>query len=435
MKEGKRIKYLPISLGCVKNLVDMEYLAGALRERGWEIAESADEADCAVINTCAFINDAEKESEEVIREFENRMPVIVTGCLPQRFGSSVEGMFPKVKVFTGTESALFSDWITGMKGRAVKTNHSGKYREQEARELFTRFHSYIKLSEGCGRACSFCLIPSIRGKFRSRRMKNIIAEIYALYEAGITEFNLVSEDTSLYGTDLYGKRSVHELLKKIEKDAPEDSLFRVLYYFPDKTVYETADIISESGKFIKYIDVPMQHVSEEIIRGMNRPYEDPYRIAEHIRKRGLILRTSLMTGFPGETEKEFEKMVEFVKSGLIDRLGVFTFSAVKSVPASSMRGKVDEDTALMRADILIKEQRKHALKKMKAHIGKVYDAVYEGSTDGKAHIRLIEDMPEGDNRAFSRGIVIGSAPGERLRVKVWRIVNYEYEVKILDNSK
>ena len=408
-ESGSNITFYPLSLGCVKNQTDFEYLAGALSRYNWSMTEDPSSADVIIINTCSFIEDAREESIEEIFTFVSEKPVIVTGCLFQRYPGIAEEI-PEVRIFAGIEPARFAGDID----RAFRNNEAVSliesdtvYCEQESRKPFSRYHTYIKISEGCDRRCSFCAIPSIRGKYRSRETDNIIEEVRHLYSEGFREFNLISEDTSLYSSDS-SKTDITGLIRKLNDIGLEDIWFRLLYVYPGHNIEDIVQAIADSEHFINYIDVPFQHVSNRILKLMNRIPVDVQGISRMIKDKGLTLRSTLMTGFPTETEEEFNAMADFVSQSNIDKLGLFRYCDEENTPAEQLDEKIDNDIKNRRLEILLDIQEENAYSNMMKNKGRIIKAIFHEKAGDRYIGRLLEDMYETDELLLSRseGIVL-----------------------------
>ncbi len=399
----KKIRYYPVSLGCVKNQTDLEYFMGEAEALGWQATSDLYEADVVIVNTCAFINDAREESLEMIFELSSEKKVIVTGCLPQRYSEELRDSMPEISIFAGTEFAAFAKYID----KAFRTGQSvmkitgavKKYRENEHRKPISRFHTYVKISEGCSRKCSFCAIPSIRGYYRSRAISDIVSEVEVLYEKGFREFNLISEDISLYGMDIYKKRELLKLMKELDSMPFDDVHFRLLYMYPEDIVYDAADFVSESRHFLRYMDVPVQHISAKVLKAMGRQKFDYERLFRYISNKGITVRTTLMTGFPSEGRKEFREMEEFVSRGYIDKLGVFAYSPEEGTSAYSLKGPLRR-TALARMEKIMLIQDEIAYEKMMKKTGTVHKAVLYSADESYSYGRLLEDLYETDNELW-----------------------------------
>jgi len=420
-------KILSISLGCVKNQIDLEYLLGDLINEGFSLTDDFSNCDYILLNTCSFIEDARKEAEAFIKEFRKTGKLIVTGCYPQKEKDYFRSKFKDIKWVIGTESQRNSlqliDALKTNNSLFVMNDNSLKYRECGIRFTFNSFHTYIKISEGCSRRCSFCSIPDIRGFFRSRKKQNIMNEIINLSQKGFKEFNLVSEDSSLYGREIYKNYILNDLVKDISKTFI-NSLFRLLYVFPDKTIYSTIDSIAESESFIKYIDIPFQHVSKRVLKNMGRVQENPVRVADYVKSKSLILRSSVMVGYPQETEKDFLELIGFIDKDYIDKLGIFMYSDEKGTPSCCMKNKVEERVKIERFNELIKVYRKRAKKKMLSNIDKIKKCVFTKRENGIFVGRMIEDAPSIDSILISdkKNIKLN----ELMNIKIIGVRNYTY---------
>lgn len=399
----KKVRYYPVSLGCVKNQSDLEYFMGEAEILGWQATSDLHKADVVIVNTCAFINDAREESLEMIFELSSEKKVIVTGCLPQRYSEDLRDSMPEISIFAGTEFAAFVKDIDNAfrnDQSVMKITGAGKkYRENVSRKPISRFHTYIKISEGCSRKCSFCAIPSIRGNYRSRAMPDIVAEVRNLYKRGFREFNLISEDISLYGTDIYKKRELLKLMKELDSLPFDDIRFRLLYMYPENIVYDAADFISESRHFLRYIDMPVQHISAKVLKSMGRQKFDYKKLFKHLSNKGIVIRTTLMTGFPSEGRAEFREMEEFVSKGYIDKLGVFAYSPEEGTSAYGMKSPLRK-TAIARMEKIMLIQDEIAYEKMLEKKGTVQKAVLYSSDESYSYGRLIEDLYETDNELW-----------------------------------
>lgn len=434
MKNSNKVKFFLISLGCPKNQVDIEYLAHMLGTLNWSICLDPQEADVSIINTCAFINDAKEESIEMIFEMLNYGPVIVTGCLPQLYGAKLRDLMPEISIFTGTESTLFAKDID----RAFReknaimliNNNQTPYNEFTGRMTLSRYHAYIKISEGCSRACSYCIIPRIRGPVRSRMPENIKKEIEYLYSKGFREFELVSEDAALYGADL-GNYSMTGLINYLDEMDLEGLQLRLMYIYPDSSIRDIADAIAGSRHFIRYMDVPFQHVSQSMLERMNREIADIRSISEYITKKGILLRTSLMTGFPGETYTDYKNMKQYIIEGYADRVGIFKYSDEGNTRSAGMKGKLSRNSISARHRVLYSEAMKILDIKMREHIGNTENAVFY-YRDGDYSIgRLMEDAPEIDPLCIYKGHTELNSP---VYVNVCDVSNLNYVCEVINES-
>lgn len=430
-------KIFIISLGCPKNQVDCEIMANKLISAGFQIAESIEDSDAVLINTCAFIEDAKTEAIENILEVAEYKKagiisaVIVTGCLTERYQDEVMKEIPEIDaaIGIGADDDIVKVCMKALSG--VTTNFfpskdllplSGE------RTLFTPPHwAYLKLSDGCDNRCSYCAIPGIRGKYRERDMQSIIDEANELVSRGVREIVLVAQDTTKYGSALYGEYKLAALLKGLCK-IKELRWIRLFYCYPDKVTDELIDTIAAEEKVCSYIDIPLQHCNGEVLRNMHRSgnYIELKELILKMKERipGLSLRTTLMVGFPGETEKQFEELCNFVKEMKFDKMGCFKFSPEEDTPAFDMENQINEDVKIRREEVLMDIQYSVTESANKARVGKVFDAVIDG-IDGNNYIgRSYLDAPEIDG-----GIIISSkeklSAGDFIKVKITDYNGYD----------
>src|SRR5437870_7872053 len=388
-----------ISLGCPKNLVDSEVMMGQLKQKGYQITADADEADTVVVNTCGFIGSAKKESIEAILEAARLKTdgrakrLIVAGCLVERYRDELKAVMPEVDAFIGTSQIndilSVCDPKTNTRSLPVIPlgNQSATYLYDEStpRILATPSHyAFIKIAEGCDRPCAFCFIPQMRGHFRSRRFGSIIAEAHQLAEEGVKELVLVAQDSSRYGEDLGKQDALAHLLRELSHTDGIEWV-RVMYTYPTHISDTFLDVLAEEPKAVKYLDMPLQHASQNVlksmIRGGNRASLE--RLIERVRHRvpGLAVRTTFITGYPGETEKDFKELIAFVRNVEFDRVGVFTYSDEEGTPAHDLPNKVEPRIAKRRRDQLMKEQAKISRQKNKARIGETIRVLFEGESN------------------------------------------------------
>ncbi len=385
-----------ISLGCPKNLVDSEVMMGKLKSQGFEITADAGEADTVVVNTCGFIDSAKKESIEAILEASqlktggSAKRLVVAGCLVERYREELKVELPEVDAFIGTSQI---DEILSVCDPATNTrqlpvipigNQTATYLYDEStpRLLATPGHyAFVKIAEGCDRPCAFCFIPQMRGHFRSRRFGSIIAEAQQLAEEGIKELILVAQDSSRYGEDLGRQNALARLLRELSHlDGIE--WVRVMYTYPTHISDEFLDVLATEEKAVKYLDMPLQHASQNVLklmkRGGNR--QSLEKLIQRIRKRvpGIAVRTTFITGFPGETEEDFEELIQFVQNVEFDRVGVFTYSDEEGTPANNLPNKVDPKIARRRRARLMKLQARISRQRNKAKVGQTLRVLFEG---------------------------------------------------------
>ena len=410
------MKILFISLGCDKNLADSEEMLGLLTARGHEIVDDETQADAIVINTCCFIKDAKEESVETILEMAEYKKtgschaLVVTGCMAQRYQKEIIEEVPEVDAVLGTTS--YGDIVKALE-EAVAGNHFEEFRDIDylpdtgsKRVLTTGGHfGYLKIAEGCDKHCTYCIIPKLRGKFRSVPMERLIAQAEDMAEQGVKELILVAQETTVYGKDLYGKKSLHILLKKL-CEIKGIRWIRVLYCYPEEIYDELIETIRDEKKICHYLDIPIQHASDRILKRMGRrtSKQELIDIVGKLRKEipDIVLRTTLITGFPGETEEDHEELKEFVDEMEFDRLGVFTYSPEENTPAAEMADQVPEVVKEERRDELMELQQEISYDKGQDRIGQEFLVMIEGKVaDESAYIgRTYGDAPKVDGYIF-----------------------------------
>lgn len=410
------MKILFISLGCDKNLADSEEMLGLLTAGGHEITDDETQADAIVINTCCFIKDAKEESVETILEMAEYKKtgschaLIVTGCMAQRYQKEIIEEVPEVDAVLGTTS--YGDIVKALE-EAVAGNHFEEFRDIDylpdtgsKRVLTTGGHfGYLKIAEGCDKHCTYCIIPKLRGKFRSVPMERLIAQAEDMAEQGVKELILVAQETTVYGKDLYGKKSLHILLKKL-CEIRGIRWIRILYCYPEEIYDELIETIRDEKKICHYLDIPIQHASDRILKRMGRrtSKQELIDIVGKLRREipDIVLRTTLITGFPGETEKDHEELKEFVDEMEFDRLGVFTYSPEENTPAAEMSDQVPEEVKEERRDELMELQQEISYDRGQDRIGQELLVMIEGKVaDESAYIgRTYGDAPKVDGYIF-----------------------------------
>ena len=410
------MKILFISLGCDKNLADSEEMLGLLTAGGHEITDDETQADAIVINTCCFIKDAKEESVETILEMAEYKKtgschaLIVTGCMAQRYQKEIIEEVPEVDAVLGTTS--YGDIVKALE-EAAAGNHFEEYRDIDylpdtgsKRVLTTGGHfGYLKIAEGCDKHCTYCIIPKLRGKFRSVPMERLIAQAEDMAEQGVKELILVAQETTVYGKDLYGKKSLHILLQKL-CEIKGIRWIRVLYCYPEEIYDELIDTIRDEKKICHYLDIPIQHASDRILKRMGRrtSKQELIDIVGKLRKEipDIVLRTTLITGFPGETEEDHEELKEFVDAMEFDRLGVFTYSPEEDTPAAEMADQIPEEVKEERRDELMELQQEISYDRGQDRIGQELLVMIEGKVaDESAYIgRTYGDAPKVDGYIF-----------------------------------
>lgn len=406
-------KVLIVSLGCSKNLVDSEIMTGELIKNGFEITGDAESADVIVVNTCAFIDEAKSEAIDTILEMNtyrdrgHLKKLIVTGCMAERYKDEILRELPEVDAIVGV--SRFDEIASVIKdeGDTFLGNENAAYPEQAKREISTPFYTaYLKIAEGCDNNCTYCAIPKIRGKFRSRKIEDIVSEAKKLAEDGVLELNVIAQDTAYYGTDLYGEPRLAQLLENLCKiDGIE--WIRVLYMYPERIDEKLLKVFVENKKLARYFDIPIQHINDEILKKMGRRTcrKEILEKIELIRKvlPDAVLRTSLIAGFPGETERQHEELCEFIKEVKFDRLGVFAYSREEGTPAYRLPNQIDEETKILRRDRLMEIQNGISKELCKRFIGKILPVLAEEMIDGVMCGRSIYDAPEVDGNVYFEG--------------------------------
>lgn len=429
-----------VSLGCTKNQVDAERMLYKIREAGYQLVSDAALADIAIINTCGFIESAKQEAIETIFEFaalknEGRIKkIVITGCLAERYREEVAELIPEADAVVGIGS---NDDIVSVLGKIMTGEAVQSYGKKEKLSLTggrvqttLSFTSYLKIAEGCDNCCSYCAIPSIRGKFRSVPMEELVKEAEEMVRNGVRELIVIAQDTTRYGIDLYGEYKLPELLKKL-CEIEELKWIRVLYCYPERVTDELLDVMANEEKIVKYMDLPIQHCDGEILKKMNRRGDETSlrALIKKIREKipDITLRTTLITGFPGETEEQFGRLAEFVNDIKFDRLGCFAFSPEEGTPAHDMDGQLDEDVKERRAEVIMDQQMIIAVKKNKALVGKTIEIVIEGfDRYGDCYFgRSAADAPEIDGKIFFTSGGKRQVPGKFVKVKITDMLDYD----------
>ena len=438
-----------VSLGCSKNQVDAERMLYKIQKAGYQLIEDAALADIAIINTCGFIESAKQEAIETIFEFvalknEGRIKkIVVTGCLSERYREEVSELIPEsdAVVGIGCNEDIVSVLEKIMEGERVEAfDDKEKLSLTGGRVLTTlSFTSYLKIAEGCDNRCSYCAIPDIRGKFRSVPMENLLDEARKLVAEGVRELNVIAQDTTRYGIDLYGKYMLPELLTELCK-IDELKWIRILYCYPERITDELLDVMAKEEKIVKYIDLPIQHCDDAILKAMHRQGTEASlrEVIKKIRDRveGVVIRTTLITGFPGETEEQFNKLAEFVNEMEFDRLGCFPYSEEEGTPAAEMDCQIDEEVREHRAEIIMEQQSVIAEKKNNALIGKTLEVVTEGfDRYGECWFgRSAADAPEIDGKIFFTAPDKKPFPGCFVKVRIDDVLDYDLIGEIVYES-
>ena len=441
------MKVLFISLGCDKNLADSEEMLGLLTGKGHEIVDSEEEAEVIVINTCCFIHDAKEESIENILEMAEYKKagtckvLIVTGCMAQRYKEEIIEEIPEVDAVLGTTS--YMDILKAI-DEACEGRHFQEFRdinelpEDSGRRVLTTggHYGYLKIAEGCDKHCTYCIIPSLRGRFRSVPQERLIAQAEHMAEQGVKELILVAQETTMYGTDLYGKKTLHLLMKELCK-IKGIRWIRVLYCYPEEIYDELIQVMKEEKKICHYLDLPIQHASDRILKRMGRRTTRAQLTAtiEKLRKEipDIVLRTTLITGFPGETEEDHQELMEFVDEMEFDRLGAFTYSPEEGTPAETMEDQIPEEIKEERRDEIMELQQEISLEKGNDRIGQELLVMIEGKVSGEsAYIaRTYGDAPKVDGYIFVQtGELLMT--GDFAKVRVTGALDYDLIGELAD---
>ena len=426
-----------VSLGCDKNRVDSELILGSIN-KFYEITNNPKEAEIIIINTCGFIESAKQESIDTILEMAEYKKthkckmIIATGCLTQRYGDELLELIPEIDILMGVNDymklhKLIVDFIK-TEQRVSSTTYKDDGVNEGERILTTNSHTaYLRIAEGCNNFCTYCIIPKIRGTFRSRSKESILAEATSLVNQGVKEIILIAQDLTNYGEDLYGKNELHVLINEISNIKGLEWI-RLLYCYPEEITDELIEVIANNPKVMKYLDLPIQHISNNILKMMARKTNKETIIGKInlLREKvpGITLRTSLIVGFPGETEEDFNELCRFLKNYKLDNVGVFTYSQEEGTAAAKLPNQIDEDVKNKRKEKLMNIQRGIVKDLNKLKIGNIYDTIIDGST-GEYYIgRNYEMAPEIDGLIYiTKGKVLKK--GDIIKVKITNIMEYD----------
>lgn len=442
------MKVLFISLGCDKNLVDSEHMSGILSKAGYEFTDDETQADIIVINSCCFINDAKEESINTIfemakyKEEGNCKALVLAGCLAQRYHEEIKTEIPEIDICIGTTAIdsiaeALTEFFDKKKHFQLLKDIDLLAGDDAPRNLSTAGHyAYLKIAEGCDKHCTYCIIPKIRGNYRSVEMEHLLKEARELADIGVKELILVAQETTMYGKDIYGKKSLHILLKKLA-EIPGIHWIRVLYCYPEEIYDELIEVIANENKICKYLDIPIQHASDNILKKMGRRTDNKQLrdIISKLRDKvpGIVLRTTLITGFPGETEDDHRSVMEFVDEMEFDRLGVFTYSPEENTPAASMDNQIDEDIKIKRRNQIMELQQDIVFDNSEQYIGRTFVAMIEGRISGEnAYMgRTYMDAPGVDSNIF---IITDEElmTGDFVKVKVTGTNDYDLIGEMID---
>lgn len=433
-----------VSLGCDKNRVDSELILGSINKH-YEITNDAKEADIIIVNTCGFIESAKQESIDTIlemAEYKNKYKckmLIATGCLTQRYGDEILDLIPEIDILMGVNDymklhRLILDFIKDEK-RISSATYSDEGVNEGIRLLTTKQHTaYVRIAEGCNNFCTYCIIPKIRGKFRSRLEKNILDEVKMLVSNGVKEIILIAQDLTDYGVDIYGKRMLHDLISKISKIEGVEWI-RLLYCYPEEITDELIEEIATNEKVVKYLDLPIQHISSSVLKQMGRRTNKEAIISkiDTLRSKvpGIALRTSLIVGFPGETDENFEELKKFLEDYTLENVGVFAYSQEEDTPAAKMECQVDDEVKIQRQKNIMAVQRNVVKDQNKLKIGNIYDTIIDGN-NGEYYIgRSYEMAPEIDGLIYIKKEKSLNL-GDIVKVKIHDVMEYDLMGEVLD---
>lgn len=429
----KNPKIALISLGCTKNLVDSEKILGRLAQGGASFCQEPEAADVLIINTCGFIKEAKEESVETILQMarlkDARLKkLIVTGCLAERYQEELTKDIPEIDHVVGLENF---DKVTELSG--LKNGDKNGCQEDFRIRLTPRHYSYLKVSEGCNNPCSYCSIPSIRGPFKSRSMEEVLGEARELVSSGTKEINLIAQDSTLYGIDLYGRKCLHELLQRLS-EIDDLRWIRLLYTHPAHFYPALINEIASNEKVVKYLDLPTQHINDKILarmgRGVNRG--DIEGLIKRLREEvsGLFLRSTVIVGFPGEGEEEFQELLDFLEETAFERLGAFTYSKEEGTTAAGLRGHVSEKIKKKRLGEVMSLQQGLAFRENARRVGKEIEVLVEELSAQGGYGRSYGDAPEVDGNVKLEGSNLMTGEFRRALVTTWE--GYNLVARCLD---
>lgn len=443
------------SLGCSKNLVDSQVMLGHLGLDGFKIAPTPDQAEVIIVNTCSFIDAAKTESIETIldmADYKNAdngkcQALVVSGCMAQRYSADLEKEMPEVDMFIGTGE--YNKIVS-----LLKALENGKLEKKSFVEIPMYIHTefdprlntspfymaWLKISEGCNRNCTFCIIPTLRGKLRSRSVDSLVTEAKKLVESGVKELNLISQDFSDFGVDLRAKgdssQTIYNLLKKLEEESGAEWI-RVFYFYPDDLTDDVMDLMATSKKITKYLDMPIQHFADGVLKRMNRKVtgELIHSKIKTLREKipGIVLRTSVIVGFPGETEADFNMLLEGIKAVKFNHLGVFKYSDEEGTPALKLKDKVDQETIDRRFEMIYEAQREIARELNQQYIGKIIEVIVEGEHEETE--LLLQGRHAGQAPDIDGKVIINDGfaeAGDIVKVHITEVLDYDLVGEIVN---
>ncbi len=438
-----------VSLGCPKNQVDAEIMLCRLRDAGFEITGNESEADVVIVNTCGFIEDSKKEAIDNILELAqlkndgNLKGLIVTGCLAERYQLDVINEMPEIDAIVGIGSNnkivdIVNQVLSGDSGMTCFSAKEMLDMDSDRILASPQYTAYLRIADGCDNCCTYCTIPSIRGAFRSRTMESVLDEAKRLAQRGVKELVVIAQDTTRYGEDLYGKLMLAQLLQKLCKiDGVE--WIRILYAYPDRITDELLDVMAAEPKIMNYIDIPLQHCNGEVLRRMNRQgdRQSLTTLISKIREKmpDVAIRTTMITGFPGETEEQFTELCEFINEIKFDRLGCFAYSAEEGTKAAVMDNQIEPSVKERRAEVIMNDQLRIISEKNEQKIGKKLEVLVEGydSYIKCCYGRSYADAPEIDAKIFFTPLSPRPNEGDIIEVEIFDTIEYDLLGQQIEN--
>lgn len=422
-----------VNHGCAKNLVDSELMLGLLAQNGYEITLDETQSEIVIVNTCSFIHDAEKESvESILKLIHEGKKVIIAGCLIQKYQDELKELFPEAAAFIGTSdfekiTEVIKNIDKDTQYEVSETPHYCYPENVERQQITIGASSYIKIAEGCNYSCGYCVIPKLRGPYSSRPMEKILEEAKTLVKKGVGEIVLIAQDTTMYGIDLYGEPKLAELIEELNKIEGLTWL-RIMYTYPTGLSDKLLKTIAKCDKVVKYIDIPLQHKSKNVLKLMQRPISDYSALIKKIRRiiPNVSIRTTFIVGYPGETEEDFKELYSFIEETRFDKLGVFEYSREKGTISYSLPNQIKAKVKKQRRDALMKLQQKISLDINSKLIGKEIECMVENiADDGIITARTWKDAPEVDGAIFIKNNDISPVPGDVIKVKVTACSEYD----------
>ena len=429
-------KYVLESLGCSKNLVDAEEMVYILNENGYEMTENIDDADVAIVNTCGFIESAKEESIDTILNIashkqKNLKHLIVTGCLVQRYYKDLKEQIPEIDAFLGTTS--YNTILNVLQGLSIGKDNSlilsanTKLDHNKKKILTDSYYAYIKIAEGCDNSCTYCIIPKLRGRYVSRPMEEIVDEAKRLASQNVKEIVLIAQDTSKYGLDIYGEKKLPHLLRELSK-IEGIRWIRFLYTYPEDITDELVQEVKNNDKVCSYFDIPIQHASDRILKLMNRS-TDKKEISEKINLirsniKDAIIRTTLITGFPTESDEDIEELADFVSQMKFDKLGVFPYSREEGTKAGNMDGQIEQDVKNQRAEMIMRLQQEIVRERNESYVGRIFSAIIDEVYEDYVVARSYMDVIEVDTVIYVQ-TETAHKKGDFIEVKITDVLDYD----------